>query len=129
MKVSELDDNLGVPARLAIVATLARAPQLTFMALGAQTGIADGNLHVQTRKLLAAGYLTRERVPRGSRTVTRFELTERGRLALKEYVRRLRDAAEGPFGAARAVEPAAEPGPGATPTAGSRSGSDASQVW
>ena len=129
MKVSELDDNLGVPARLAIVATLARAPQLTFTALGAQTGIADGNLHVQTRKLLAAGYLTRERVPRGPRMVTRFELTERGRLALQDYVRRLRDAAERPFSAPRAAETAPEPGPSGAPAAGSRAGSDASQVW
>ena len=102
MKASDLDDTLGTPARLAIVATLARGQRLTFTALREQTGLADGNLHVQTRKLMEAGYLTSERVQQGSRQATRFELTERGRLAFLDHVRRLREAAEGPFGAAEA---------------------------
>ena len=103
MKVSDLDDTLGIPARLAIVATLARGQRLTFTALGEQTGIADGNLHVQTRKLIDAGYLTAERVKQGGRAATRFELSERGRLSFLEHVRKLQEAAEGPFGAARAA--------------------------
>jgi len=97
MKSQDLDETLGTPARLAIVATLAQGQQLTFTALGEQTGIADGNLHVQTKKLIAAGYLTREPVKQGGRTATRFELTERGRLAFSEHVRRLQEAAEGPI--------------------------------
>jgi DNA-binding MarR family transcriptional regulator len=101
MKLTELDEALGVPARLAIVATLARAQRLTYTALREETGLADGNLHVQTRKLIAAGYLTRERVQQGGRSATRFELTERGRLNFLEYVRRLREAAEGPFAAGK----------------------------
>ena len=105
MKVSDLDDALGTPARLAIVATLVQGPRLTFTALGEETGIADGNLHVQTRKLMDAGYLTAERVKQGGRAVTRFELTERGRLCFLEHVRRLRDAIDGPYGKVRgAVE-------------------------
>jgi len=118
MKVADLDDALGIPARLAIVATLAQGERLTFTALGEQTGIADGNLHVQTRKLKDVGYLTAERLKSGSRAVTRFELTERGRLSFLEHVRRLREAAEGPFGVARA----------STEPVGRRSG-DQSQVW
>ena len=101
MKASEVDDHLGIPARLAIVATLAQGQRLTFTGLREQTGLADGNLHVQTRKLEAAGYLTGERVQLGGRSVTRFELTERGRLAFVELIRRLREAAEGPFGSGR----------------------------
>ncbi|HOX26149.1 MAG TPA: transcriptional regulator [Candidatus Krumholzibacteria bacterium] len=103
MKVTDLDETLAAPARLAIVATLARGHRLTFTVLREETGLADGNLHVQTRKLIEVGYLARERVQQGGRPVTRFELTERGRLGFLEYVRRLREAAEGPFAAARAA--------------------------
>jgi len=96
MKVSELSDILGVPARLAIVATLARGQQLSFTALGEETGIADGNLHVQTRKLVNAGFLTRERVKGEGRPHTRFAITEFGRLAFRDHVRRLCEATDGP---------------------------------
>ncbi|MDD5718139.1 MAG: transcriptional regulator [Candidatus Krumholzibacteria bacterium] len=101
MKLADLDPALAAPARLAIVATLARGQRLTYTALREETGLADGNLHVQTRKLMAAGYLIRERVQQGARTATRFELTERGRLNFLEYVRRLREAGEDSFAAAR----------------------------
>ena len=55
---------LGVPARLAIIATAAGGERWTFTALGRETGLADGNLHVQTRKLTAAGFLAVERSDR-----------------------------------------------------------------
>ncbi len=118
MKARELDEMLGAPARLAIVATLARGQRLSFTALRRETGLADGNLHVQTRKLSAAGYLLAEKDREGARTVTRFELTEKGRLMFLEHVRRLQEAAEGPFGAGRGK---AEPGPVAE--------GDRSRVW
>jgi len=118
MKLTDLDDALAAPARLAIVASLARGQRLTFTALREETGLADGNLHVQTRKLVAAGYLARERVQQGGRAATRFELTERGRLNFLEYVRRLREAAEGPFAAGR----------GGTGSEGRRA-ADPSRVW
>lgn len=132
MKSSDVDDHLGVPARLAIVATLAQGQRLTFTGLREQTGLADGNLHVQTRKLLAAGYLTGERVRIGGpesrgRPVTRFELTERGRLAFVELIRRLREAAEGPFGSGRPGT-AVGAGPGAAAGMPPRPG-DPSRVW
>ncbi len=127
MKASEVDEHLGIPARLAIVATLALGQRLTFTGLREQTGLADGNLHVQTRKLLAAGYLTGERVRLGGRSVTRFELTERGRLAFVEMIRRLREAAEGPFGSGRsgaAVGAGSGAATGMSPRPGERS-----RVW
>lgn len=103
MKVTDLDEIFSTPARLAIVASLARGQQLTFTTLGKRTGIADGNLHVQTGKLVAAGYLQRETVRSGGRTATRFELTERGRLSLMEYVRCLHEAVDSSFAATRAT--------------------------
>ena len=59
MKVLDIDEMLGVPARLAIIATAAGGERWTFTALGRETGLADGNLHVQTRKLSAARLLAR----------------------------------------------------------------------
>jgi DNA-binding MarR family transcriptional regulator len=94
MKVQEIDDMLGAPARLAIIATAAGGERWTFTALGRETGLADGNLHVQTRKLAEAGYLAREKERQGGRMVTCFELTERGRQAFRNHLRRL-DRAQG----------------------------------
>ena len=95
MKVQEIDEMLGVPARLAIIATAAGGERWTFTALGTETGLADGNLHVQTRKLTAAGFLAVEKERRGNRMVTCFELTERGRQAFLNHVRRLERALVG----------------------------------
>ncbi len=118
MKANDLDEVLGIPARLAIVATLMPGRQLSFTTLGEQTGIAAGNLHVQTRKLVDAGYIVAERGRQGGRGVTRFEITERGRLRYQEHVRNLRDAIEGPFGVARAATDSGPVRPG-----------DPSRVW
>ncbi len=109
MKVGDLNDTLGTPARLAIVATLAPGQPLTFTALGEETGIADGNLHVQTRKLVEAGYLTRERIKSGGRSATRFQITERGRTAFSDHVRRLREAVDTPPRATKPLSGAKPP--------------------
>ena len=89
MNTRQIDEMLGIPARLAIVATLAQVDSLAFMELGQETGLADGNLHVQTRKLLAAGYLAGAKGRKGNRKVTCFSLTELGREKFKDFVRLL----------------------------------------
>jgi hypothetical protein len=94
MHVRELDELLGTSARLAIMATVMDGQRWTFSALGRETGLADGNLHVQTGKLTAARFLAREKMARGNRTVTGFEVTEKGRRVFQEYVRRLREAGD-----------------------------------
>ena len=118
MKVQDIDEMLGAPARLAIIATAAGGERWTFTALRSETGLADGNLHVQTRKLTAAGYLARERERQGNRTVTCFELTEKGRQAFHNHIRRLGRAlaGEGRFGRG-------------DPTEKDDRGQDRSQVW
>lgn len=93
MNTREIDEMLGVPARLAIVATLARVDSLAFTPLGQETGLADGNLHVQTRKLLAAGYIAGTQGRKGNRKVTCFSLTSLGREKLRAHVRLLAEAA------------------------------------
>lgn len=86
MNAREMDDLLGTNGRLAIVATLAGVPSLTFTDLGRETGLADGNLHVQTRKLLAGGYLTRLQDQKGRRSITRFALSEKGRDSFQRHL-------------------------------------------
>jgi len=104
MKSDDLDEMLGTPARLAIIATTATLPaqvgerRWTFTALRRETGLADGNLYVQTRKLIAAGYLHKHRIEQGNRRVTCFDLTDRGRRALRVFIGLLRDALEGGSG-------------------------------
>ena len=44
----------------------------------AETGLTDGNLHVQTHKLAAAGYLEIRKALQGRRSVTEFRLTKLG---------------------------------------------------
>ncbi len=83
---------LAAPARVAILATLADGHPWVFSDLRDETRLADGNLHVQTRKLKDAGYIAGEKVPVGGRRVTRFRLTDAGRQALAAYVRRLERA-------------------------------------
>ncbi len=86
MKVSNIDDLLGTPARLAVVLTLADNQPWTFTALRNETGLADGNLHVQARKLVAAEYLVAEKVKQGNRLVTAFRLSPLGRDKMRAYV-------------------------------------------
>ncbi len=95
VRVADINDLLGAPARLAILATLADGGPWTFTALRDETGLSDGNLHVQTRKLAQTGYVADSRVRQGNRTVTCFELTVTGRQVIEDHVRRLQNALSG----------------------------------
>ena len=92
MKAREIDEMLGIKARLAIVATLAAGRRLTFSELKAATGLADGNLHVQTGKLREVGYLHAVKERGDTRPVTVFELTERGLDRFRDHVMALQEA-------------------------------------
>jgi DNA-binding MarR family transcriptional regulator len=85
------DEHLTSSARLSIIGCLVPGEPLTFTELKQRTGVADGNLHVQTRKLAAAGYIQITKVPRGTRSLTRFRITELGLASLKLHVRKLQE--------------------------------------
>ncbi len=89
MNAQNLDELLGTTARMAIVLTLADHQPWTFTSLREETGLADGNLHVQARKLVQAGYLEAEKVPQGNRMVTAFRLSTHGWDRLRAYGQRL----------------------------------------
>lgn len=92
MKHDELDPVLTLPTRLAVVATLADGARWSFTSLRDASGLADGNLHVQTRRLEEAGYVSRSTTRNGKRSVTSFSLTREGRRALEHHVEKLRRA-------------------------------------
>lgn len=83
------DPHLCSPARMAIMAAVADGNALSFSVLRDSSGLADGNLHVQTRKLAAAGYLEILRSREGRRAVTRFQVTQQGRRALELHFQKL----------------------------------------
>ncbi len=83
------DEYLTSPSRLNIVAALFSGESLSFTKLKEKTGLADGNLHVQTRKLAEAGYLEIVKGMRGRRKVTEFRITELAVESLKLHVRKL----------------------------------------
>ena len=83
------DEHMTSAARLSIIACLVPGEPLTFTELKRKSGVTDGNLHVQTRKLAAAGYVEILRTTRGARHVTRFRVTELGRESLKLHIRKL----------------------------------------
>ncbi len=85
----EFDEALTSPARLAIIARLFSGNALTFTELKRASGLGDGNLHVQSRKLARAGYIEILKGLRGRRSLTRFRITENGVAALKLHVRKL----------------------------------------
>ncbi len=101
---------ISSPARLAILATLVPGDAVRFTAMKEATGLADGNLHVQTRKLADAGYVAIRKARRGGgsgRQVTEFRLTELGLERFRAHVRALQEVLDTEVGIFRPV-PAGE---------------------
>jgi DNA-binding PadR family transcriptional regulator len=102
-------------ARMAIVASLFSGETRSFTELKRATGLADGNLHVQTRKLATAGYVEIIKGQRGMRPLTRFRITEQGVSALKLQIRKLESILATESGTIAPARPSPRP--------------DRSQVW
>ena len=85
----EFDEHLISAARLSIVAALISGETLSFMQLKRVTKLADGNLHVQCRKLADVDYIEIRKGLKGRRSYTSFRLTERVIAAMKLHVRKL----------------------------------------
>ena len=88
--ILDLDRTVHEPARLAILTVLAAAESVEFLFLQRVTGLSKGNLSAHTQKLEAAGFLDTHKAFRGRIPVTRFQITEDGRAALRAYHKQLR---------------------------------------
>jgi len=79
------DRLLHEPARLRLLANLAVVRRADFTWLLQQTGLTRGNLSVQMGRLAEAGLVTVEKMFRDNRPRTLYELTTKGKDALREY--------------------------------------------
>ena len=85
----EFDQIISAPCRLGILATLIPGDPVTFTEMKDTTSLSDGNLHVQTRKLADAGYISISKTRKGRRTVTEFRITDLGLERLRLHVMKL----------------------------------------
>jgi DNA-binding transcriptional ArsR family regulator len=97
------DEMISSPARLAILAALVPGPPVCFTEMKTATGLADGNLHVQTHKLADAGYLQIRKTVQGRRSVTEYRLTGLGLERFRLHVRKLQKILDVQAGATRPV--------------------------
>ncbi len=124
MHTGNINERLAIPARLAIVATCADGTAWSFTRLRAETGLADGNLHVQTGKLVTAGYLAAAKERQGGRMVTTFRLTDNGLRSFREFLHTLAAALGEKDLRFSGPRPASSSG-----KEGSHGAKDDSQVW
>ena len=99
------DEMISSPARLAILAALVPGPPVCFTEMKSATGLADGNLHVQTHKLADAGYLQIRKAVQGRRSVTEFRLTDLGLERLQLHVMKLQEVLAVKTGVTRRARP------------------------
>lgn len=85
----DFDRHLTSASRLAIVAALVGSDRLSFTELKTRTDLADGNLHIQTKKLRECGYLIKTKGVRNGRPVTFFSLSSEGLAAFELFFRKL----------------------------------------
>ena len=90
----KFDEIISAPCRLGILATLVPGQPVSFSEMKAATSLSDGNLHVQTRKLADAGYISINKVKKGKRSVTEFRITDLGLERLRLYVMKLQKVLE-----------------------------------
>ncbi|WP_177602626.1 transcriptional regulator [uncultured Phocaeicola sp.] len=86
-----LNPLLHSQLRLAVMSILMSVVEADFVYLKEKTESTSGNLSVQLDKLLAAGYISMERVNAGRNQRTTLHITPAGQKAFEEYVEALND--------------------------------------
>ena len=89
--MKELDPLLHSQLRQAIVSLLLTVEEADFVWLKEKTEATSGNLSVQLDKLSEAGYISVRKEIVGKKPRTTCSLTPKGRDALNEYVRTLKE--------------------------------------
>lgn len=89
--MKELDPLLHSQLRLAIVSILLSVKEADFAFLKEKTEATSGNLSVQIEKLAEAEYIAVRKEIVGKKPRTTCSLTEKGREALDEYIKSLRE--------------------------------------
>jgi DNA-binding MarR family transcriptional regulator len=89
-KLPDLNRLVHEPARLMILAHLHVVESADFLFIMRQTGLTYGNLSSHLSKLDAAGYVAVRKEFMGKKPHTVLEITPKGRAALLEYQRSMR---------------------------------------
>lgn len=89
-RLLDLDRLVHEPARLMILAHLHVVESADFLFIMRQTGLTYGNLSSHLSKLEAAGYIAVRKEFMGKKPHTVLEITPKGRAALLEYQRSMR---------------------------------------
>src|SRR5512136_1830912 len=89
-RLPDLNRLVHEPARLMILAHLHVVESADFLFLMHQTGLTNGNLSSHLSKLDAAGYVVVNKDFVGRKPHTVLKITPKGRDALLEYQRRMR---------------------------------------
>lgn len=85
----QIDDLIHSRIRLSIIALLASCEEASFVFIRGKTGATDGNLSVQLRKLEEASLITVKKEFVRRKPVSTYAITEKGRNAFQEYVKRI----------------------------------------
>lgn len=91
-----LDEHLGSPVRLSIVALLASVQRAEFALVRDTIEVSDSVLSKQATALEAAGYLKVTKGHVGKRPRTWFSLTAKGRAAFERHLTALRQIVQQP---------------------------------
>ena len=83
----DIDKIIHEPARLMILAYLSAVESADFIFLLNQTRLTQGNLSFHLSKLEEADYVVIEKKFIGKRPHTMLSITDKGRKALKEYLK------------------------------------------
>lgn len=86
----ELDPLLHSQLRLAVMSILLSVEEAEFVYIKEKTNATAGNLSIQLDKLAEAGYIRVEKGFVGKKPRTTCRMTEKGHLAMDEYVNALR---------------------------------------
>ena len=90
--VASIDRLIHEPARFNIVAHLFVVQSADFTFLQTQTGLTWGNLSSHINKLETAGYVAVEREFVGKKPHSMLHLTDKGRVAFRDYRKNMRKA-------------------------------------
>ncbi len=82
---NELLAFIHEPARLVLLSNLAAVKKADFVFLLNSTALSRGNLSVQMRRLEEKGLVSIEKMIKGKRPCTLYQLTRTGRKALSKY--------------------------------------------
>ena len=93
--MDRLDETIHQKARLAIMSALAANTDVEFRFLKELLGLSDGNLAAHVGVLEARGYLVVTKEFVGRRPRTTYSLTDRGRIAFRQYLVNLESVVRG----------------------------------